>query len=133
MNVEIFPHIRDTAIRLGAGVPCALKVLAGRLADDPDMGRSSGLPGILTVTVDGDLFEDCPVLDIGRIREPDRIEIRYVSLLASAEPTADARRPARSPGPGHVGQARPGQRGTGVRQQSRPRNGTPMAAPDRLT
>ncbi|MCN9240704.1 SMI1/KNR4 family protein [Streptomyces sp. RY43-2] len=91
MNVEISPHVRDTATLLGAGVPYALKALAGRLADDPDMGRPSGVPGILTVTVDGDLFEDCPALVIGYIHEADRIEIRYVNLAFSAEPAADTR------------------------------------------
>ncbi|MEV0219065.1 hypothetical protein [Streptomyces sp. NPDC050704] len=90
MNVEIPPLLRDTAARLGAGVPYALKVLAGQLADDPDMGRPSSLPGILTVTVDGDLFEDCPVLTVGYIRESDRIEIRYVNPAFSAKPAADA-------------------------------------------
>lgn len=90
MSVGIPPHIRDTATQLGAGVPYALKVLAGQLAGDPDMGQPSGLPGVLTVTVDGDLFEDCPALAIGYIREPDRIEIRYVNPAPSAEPAADA-------------------------------------------
>ncbi|WP_326702159.1 hypothetical protein [Streptomyces cyaneofuscatus] len=52
MNVEIPPQIRDAAAQLGAGVPYALKALAGRLADDPDMGEASGLPGLLSVTVD---------------------------------------------------------------------------------
>ncbi|GAA2497335.1 hypothetical protein [Streptomyces gobitricini] len=65
MNVEIAQHIRDTAARLGDGVPYAPKVLAGRLADEPDMGRPSDPPGLLTVTVDGDLFEDCPTLTVG--------------------------------------------------------------------
>jgi hypothetical protein len=42
--------------------------------------------------VDGDLFEDCPSVAIGYIREPDRIEIRYVNPAAHpAEPAADAR------------------------------------------
>ncbi|WP_256097948.1 SMI1/KNR4 family protein [Streptomyces sp. MnatMP-M17] len=90
MNVEIPSHVRDTASQLGAGVPYALKVLAGQLADDPDMGRPSGLPGVLTVMVDGDVFEDCPALAIGYIREPDRIEVRYVYPVTSAEPVADA-------------------------------------------
>ncbi|MFD6281210.1 hypothetical protein ACFWFI_37460 [Streptomyces sp. NPDC060209] len=90
MDVEILPHLRDTAAQFGAGVPYALKVVAGRLADDPDMGLPSGLPGILTVTLDGDLFEDCPALAIGYIREPERIEIRYVNLDSSTEPAADA-------------------------------------------
>ncbi|MFF4232467.1 hypothetical protein [Streptomyces sp. NPDC001820] len=90
MNVEIPPQVRETATQLGAGVPYALKVLAGQLADDPDMGQPSGLPGILTVTVDGDLFEDCPALAIGYIREPDRIEIRYVNPACFAEPAVDA-------------------------------------------
>lgn len=64
---------------VGRSAACyALKVLAGQLAEDPDMGRPSGLPGILTVTVDAELFEDCPALRIGYIREPDRVEIRYV-------------------------------------------------------
>lgn len=90
MDVEIPPHVRDTATQFGAGVPYALKVVAGQLADDPDMGLPSTLPGILTVTVDGDLFEDCPALAIGYIREPERIEIRYVNLGAAAEPAADA-------------------------------------------
>ncbi|MEV6161473.1 hypothetical protein AB0L71_06030 [Streptomyces sp. NPDC052052] len=88
MNIEIRPVLRDTAARLGVGVPFALKVLAGRLAEDPDMGRPSGLPGILTATIDGDLFEDCPALSVGYIREPDRIEIRYVAPIASSKPAA---------------------------------------------
>lgn len=88
--------MRDTAARFGAGVPYALKVLAGRLADDPDMGRPSSLPGILTVMVEGDLYEDCPDLAVGYIREPDRIQIRYVSLAPSAEPVA----PDQHEGPG---------------------------------
>ncbi|MGA5424433.1 SMI1/KNR4 family protein [Streptomyces lavendulocolor] len=90
MNVEIPAHVRDAASQFGDGVPYALKVLGGQLADDPDMGRPSGLPGILTVTIDGDLFEDCPALAIGYIREPDRIEIRYVNLVPSAQPAEPA-------------------------------------------
>ncbi|MFI2352623.1 hypothetical protein ACH492_37690 [Streptomyces sp. NPDC019443] len=90
MKVEIQPDVRDIAAQLGAGVPYALKVLAGQLADDPDMGRPSGLPGILTVTVDGDLFEDCPDLSVGYIREPDRIEIRFLRAAPSTEPSTDA-------------------------------------------
>ncbi|MFD3314110.1 hypothetical protein [Streptomyces sp. NPDC058694] len=86
VDVELPPFVRDTATRLGTGVPYALKVLAGQLADDPDMGRPSNLPGILTVTVDGELFEDCPALAIGYIREPDRIEIRYVNPISFTEP-----------------------------------------------
>ncbi|MFF7167021.1 hypothetical protein ACFZBP_37530 [Streptomyces sp. NPDC008086] len=89
MNVEIPPFLRETALGLGAGVPYALKVLAGRLADDPDMGSPSPLPGILTVMVDGDPFEDCPDLAVGYIREPDRIQIRYVSAASVAEPAED--------------------------------------------
>ena len=90
MNVEIPQHVRDTALQFGAGVPYALKVLAGQLADDPDMGQPSSLPGILTVMVDGDLFEDCPALAVGYIREPDRIEIRYVNRAPSTNPGANA-------------------------------------------
>ncbi|MFD4622288.1 hypothetical protein [Streptomyces sp. NPDC058475] len=90
MKVEIQPDVRDIAAQLGGGVPYALKALAGRLADDPDMGRSSGLPGILTVTVDGDMFEDCPDLSVGYIREPDRIEIRFLSAAPPTEPSTDA-------------------------------------------
>jgi len=71
-------------------MPYALKVLAGQLAYDPDLGRPSGLPGILTATVDGDLFEDCPALAVGYIRKPDRIEIRYVRPVVPAEPAAHA-------------------------------------------
>lgn len=90
MNVEIPSHVSDLATGLGAGVPYALKVLAGRLADDPDMGRPSGLPGILTVMVDGDVFEDCPDLAVGYIREPDRVVIRHVAPASFVEPEADA-------------------------------------------
>ncbi|SDP62623.1 Cell wall assembly regulator SMI1 [Streptomyces sp. cf386] len=89
MIVEFPQHVRDSAAQLGVGVPYALKVLAGQLADDPDMGQPSGLPGILTVMVDGDLFEDCPDLAIGYLREPDRIEIRYVNLAAPSAELAD--------------------------------------------
>ncbi|WP_239074479.1 SMI1/KNR4 family protein [Streptomyces sp. SID10853] len=67
-----------------------MEVTAARLADDPDLGLPSGLPGILTVTVAGDLFEDCPALAIGYIREPERTEIRYVALDPSAEAATDA-------------------------------------------
>ncbi|WP_406136658.1 hypothetical protein [Streptomyces sp. NBC_01089] len=66
-----------------------MKVISARLADDPDMGLPSGLPGILTVTVAGDLFEGCPALAIGYIREPERTEIRYVALDPSAEAATD--------------------------------------------
>jgi cell wall assembly regulator SMI1 len=72
-------------------VPYALKVLAGQLADDPGMGEPSALPGILTVMVDGEVFEDCPDLTVGYVREPDRIEIRYVNPAAVAEPATDTR------------------------------------------
>jgi cell wall assembly regulator SMI1 len=88
--VELPPHVRETALQFGAGVPYALKVLAGRLAEDPDMGQPSTLPGILTVIIDGDLFEDCPALAVGYIREPDRIEIRYVNRARSTEAAANA-------------------------------------------
>ncbi|MFD3505344.1 SMI1/KNR4 family protein [Streptomyces sp. NPDC058678] len=90
MKVEIQPDVRDIAAQLGAGVSYALKALAGQLADDPNMGRPSNLPGILTVTVDGDMFEDCPDLSVGYIREPDRIEIRFLRAVASTEPSPDA-------------------------------------------
>ncbi|MFJ9025943.1 hypothetical protein ACIRPU_39135 [Streptomyces sp. NPDC102259] len=90
MNVDIDPLVRDTAAQLGGGAPYALKALAGRLADDPDMGRPSGLPGVLTVTVDGDMFEDCPDLSVGYIREPDRIEIRFLRPVLSAQPPTGA-------------------------------------------
>ena len=60
------------------------------MADDPDVGRPSGLPGILTVTVDGDVFEDCPDLSHGHIREADRIEIRFLRAAPSTEPSTNA-------------------------------------------
>ncbi|MFI6340252.1 hypothetical protein [Streptomyces sp. NPDC050535] len=94
MKVEIQPDVRDTAARLGADAPYALKALAGQLADDPDMGRPSGLPGILTVTVDGDMFEDCPDLSVGYIREPDRIEIRFLRTAPPTEPSPEPSRDA---------------------------------------
>ncbi|MGN9815085.1 hypothetical protein ACTMUQ_07035 [Streptomyces sp. SD11] len=90
MKVDIQPDVRDTAARLGADAPYALKALAGQLADDPDMGRPSGLPGILTVTVDGDMFDDCPDLSVSYIREPDRIEIRFLKAVPSTEPVIAA-------------------------------------------
>ncbi|MGX9887970.1 SMI1/KNR4 family protein [Streptomyces sp. NPDC002276] len=85
MDVEIPALVRDAAARFGAGAPYALKAVAGQLADDPDMGVPSQLPGIRTVLVDGELFEDCPALAVGYLHEPDRIEIRYVTLAPSAE------------------------------------------------
>ncbi|MFG2840871.1 hypothetical protein ACGFYE_38435 [Streptomyces zaomyceticus] len=90
MIVEISPDLRESATQLGAGVPYALKVLAGRLADDPELGRPSGLPGVFTVSVDGELFEDCPALDVGYVREPDRLEIRYVTVIPAAAPVDPA-------------------------------------------
>jgi cell wall assembly regulator SMI1 len=90
VKVEIPPHVRETASQLGDGVAYALKVLAGRLADDPDLGEPSTLPGILTVMIDGDLFEDCPALAVGYISEPDRIEIRFVTPASFAKPATDA-------------------------------------------
>ncbi|MFF5719177.1 SMI1/KNR4 family protein [Streptomyces buecherae] len=96
VDVEVPPHIQDTAPHLGAGVPYALRVLAGQLAETPDMGHPSSLPGILTVTVEGDLFEDCPALSVGYLREPDRVQIRYVTPIppfAPTAPTQDADQP----------------------------------------
>ncbi|MFI9155393.1 SMI1/KNR4 family protein, partial [Streptomyces sp. NPDC053367] len=46
------------------------------------------LPGVLTVRIDGDMIEDCPALAIGYVRGPDRIEIRYVDVVAPPEPAA---------------------------------------------
>lgn len=88
MNVEIHPDISGAAAGLGAGVPYALKVLAGQLADDPDLGEPSGLPGVLSVTISGATFEDCPDLMVGYIRESDRVEIRYVRAVAPPAPGA---------------------------------------------
>ncbi|WP_369174314.1 hypothetical protein AB5J49_43015 [Streptomyces sp. R28] len=98
MKVEIQPDVRDTAARLGADVPYALKALAGQLADGPDMGRPSGLAGIMTVTVDGDMFDDCRDLSVGYIREPDRIEIRFLKAVPSTEPSADVPDPEQEEG-----------------------------------
>lgn len=89
MDIEIPRDVRATAVRLGGGVPYALRAVAGQLADDPDMGRPSGPPGVLTVTVDGDMFEDCPELAIGYIREPDRIEIRFLTATPYGASTDD--------------------------------------------
>lgn len=98
VKVEVQPGVRDTAAQLGAGVPYALKVLAGQLADDPDMGRPSKLPGVLTVTIDGEMFEDCPDLSVGYIREPDRIEIRFLSPAPSTELPTSAQDQSRKQG-----------------------------------
>ncbi|MFI9341883.1 hypothetical protein ACIG0D_11520 [Streptomyces sp. NPDC052773] len=89
MKVDIQPDVHDIAARLGAGATYALKALAGRLADDPDMGRPSGLPGILSVRVDRDMFEDCPDLDFGYIREPDRVELRFLMAVSSEDASSD--------------------------------------------
>ncbi|MFF2008296.1 hypothetical protein ACFVWY_04345 [Streptomyces sp. NPDC058195] len=97
MQVEIARDLRESVARLGAGAPYALKVLAGRLADDPGLGRPSGLPGVLSVTVDGEPFEDCPDLDVGYLREPGRIEIRFVTVARPPEPVAP-RAPAANAG-----------------------------------
>ncbi|WP_329012301.1 hypothetical protein [Streptomyces sp. NBC_00690] len=58
------------------------------------MGEPSGLPGVLTVMIDGDTFEDCPALAVGYLREPDRIEIRYVNpVIPPAAPPAASEEP----------------------------------------
>ncbi|MBZ9644345.1 SMI1/KNR4 family protein [Streptomyces sp. PSKA30] len=36
------------------------------------------------------MFEDCPDLSVGYIREPDRIEIRFLRAAPSTEPSTDA-------------------------------------------
>ncbi|MGP4043848.1 hypothetical protein [Streptomyces sp. 2A115] len=116
MKVEIQPDVRDTAAQLGADVPYALKALAGQLTDDPDMGRPSGLPGILNVTVDGDMFEDCPDLSVGYIRELDRIEIRFLRAIPSTEPSTDAHDREREQGRDQDQQADPATAAVTVRE-----------------
>ncbi|MFB4426974.1 hypothetical protein C5F59_038585 [Streptomyces sp. QL37] len=116
MKVEIQPDVRDIAAQLGAGVPYALKVLAGQLAEDPDMGRPSNLPGILNVTVDGAMFEDCPDLSVGYIREPERIEIRFLRAAPSAELSADARDQEQAQGRDRDQQADPAAAAVTVRE-----------------
>lgn len=88
VKVEIHPDVRVVAAQLGDDVPYALKALAGQLVDDPDMGDPSELPGILTVTVDGGMFDDCPNLVVGYVREPDRIEIRFLKAVSLTGPDA---------------------------------------------
>ncbi|MEU6534754.1 hypothetical protein [Streptomyces sp. NPDC047000] len=120
MIVEVPPHVRESAALLGAGVPYALKVVAGRLGEDPDMGRTSGLPGIFTVMVDGELFEDCPALAVGYLREPDRVEIRYVT------PASFAERTERTEQAGQAGWAE--QAGDGENARARGRSVDPVTA-----
>ncbi|MDJ1645427.1 SMI1/KNR4 family protein [Streptomyces pakalii] len=43
------------------------------------------------MTIDGEMFEDCPALAVGYVREPDRVEIRYVNVLASSSPSVQDR------------------------------------------
>ncbi|MFM9442482.1 hypothetical protein [Streptomyces acidiscabies] len=86
MDIEIPQDVHDIAARLGGGVPYALKALAGQLMDDPDLGEPSGLPGILSVRIEDDVIEDCPALAIGYIREPDWIQIRFLTLARPVEP-----------------------------------------------
>ncbi|MFJ8540314.1 SMI1/KNR4 family protein [Streptomyces sp. NPDC093591] len=78
------------------------------------MGRPSSLPGILTVMVDGELFEDCPDLAVGYIREPDRIQIRSVNRASDAEPAADAQ--DEEPGHEHEASAEPAANTVTVRE-----------------
>ncbi|WP_328923150.1 SMI1/KNR4 family protein [Streptomyces griseoaurantiacus] len=92
MDIDIPSDVHDAAARLGAGVPYALKVVAAQLTGDPDMGRPSSRPGVRTVTVDGELFEDCPALAVDYVHEAERIEIRSVNLASSAEPALLAQR-----------------------------------------
>ncbi|MEV7617365.1 SMI1/KNR4 family protein [Streptomyces sp. NPDC089799] len=102
MDVEIPAPVREAAAGLGDGVPYALKALAGRLSEDPDPGRPSTLPGILEVGIDGDTFQDCPALVVGYVREPDRIEIRYVSRAQDEPPADDADDTDDDPDQGHI-------------------------------
>ncbi|MFG2621870.1 hypothetical protein ACGFXC_30055 [Streptomyces sp. NPDC048507] len=99
MDVHIEDLIRERAARLGAGVPYALKVLTGQLAEDPDMGEPLPLPLGRTVRIDGDTFEDCPALIVDYIREPDRVQILGVK---PARPEAPAGH-GREQGQGHRG------------------------------
>lgn len=88
MKVEISLQIRSAVSELGAGASYALKVLAGQLTDDPDMGQPSGEPGVLAVTVDGELFEDCPALSVGYVCETDRIRVQYVNVVPAVAPSS---------------------------------------------
>ncbi|MFF2776102.1 SMI1/KNR4 family protein [Streptomyces sp. NPDC058052] len=97
MDVDLPQDVRESAARLGTGAPYALKVLARQLGDDPGMGMPSALPGVFTVAVDGDLFEDCPHLVVGYLREPDRIEIRYVNAAAASGDAKGPENPAGGP------------------------------------
>ncbi|MET9610405.1 SMI1/KNR4 family protein [Streptomyces sp. NPDC006512] len=99
MDVEIPLLIGEAAAELGDGVPYALKVLAGQLSEDPDMGEPSPLSGVLDVSIDGDTFEDCPALVVGYVHEPDRIEIRYVSRAQHETPAGNDRSQGQAQGP----------------------------------
>ncbi|GGU17752.1 hypothetical protein [Streptomyces daghestanicus] len=109
MEVEIERVLRETAGNIAPGVPYALKATAARLAGEPDLGVPSALPGILSLRVDGDLFEDCPDLDIGYIREPDRIRIRFVRAL-DPEPVPEAGADGGKPATAGTGADRPAPR-----------------------
>ncbi|MFI9152624.1 hypothetical protein [Streptomyces sp. NPDC053367] len=109
MNVEIDPLVRNAAAELGAGVPYALKAVTGWLTDDPDIGEPSGLPGVLTVRIDGDMIEDCPALAIGYVRGPDRIDRSAIPCSMRSmrsmmrTPTAPAPQPPVGPRPSASG------------------------------
>ncbi|GAP48262.1 putative uncharacterized protein [Streptomyces azureus] len=60
------------------------------LADEADMGEPSDRPATSPRRSTVTRSEDCPALAIGYIREPDRIEMRYVGPARAAAFPAEA-------------------------------------------
>ncbi|MFJ3766131.1 hypothetical protein ACIPQJ_00790 [Streptomyces sp. NPDC090082] len=99
MDVQIEDLIRERAALLGDGVPYALKVLIGQLAEDPDRGRPASFPLGRVVLIDGETFEDCPALVVHYIREPERVRIVAVRPSPPEAPPGGDRHHDRGQGP----------------------------------
>ncbi|MFI9024075.1 SMI1/KNR4 family protein [Streptomyces sp. NPDC053560] len=102
MAVEVSEDVREQCTRLGAGVAYALKVLCGRLAEDPLLGTPGWEPSMYVVHVDGETFDDCPGLDVHYAYglpglDEGTVQVRRVDVLTSmpartAEPECAGRK-----------------------------------------
>ncbi|MGW6461160.1 SMI1/KNR4 family protein [Streptomyces sp. NPDC055078] len=68
----------------------ALKVLCRQLEDEPLLGSPAGGPSLYVVRIDGEMFEDCPELDVHYVYGPPLLEEGQVRIrsIEATQPLA---------------------------------------------
>ncbi|MEO3978099.1 SMI1/KNR4 family protein [Streptomyces sp. CAU 1734] len=107
MAVELPADVQERGEELGEGVAYALRVLARQLEDDPLLGSPTSDPSGYVARIDGEVFEDCPDLNVyyaygPPLLEEGQVRIRRVEAVRQAAGEPEQRGAVLVPDPGRA-------------------------------